>query len=96
VEKIIFSKHAKQQMLERGALEREVITMKISYDPEVDAAYIRLKEGRYEVSTQRLTEDIAVNYAPDGSVIGIEILYASKYLVKHNKPQIKLENLQPA
>ena len=70
--------------------------MKISYDPKVDAAYIRLKEGKFEVTTQRLTEDIAVNYAPDGSVIGIEILDASKYLLKHKQPQIELENLQPA
>lgn len=70
--------------------------MKISYDPEVDAAYIRLKEGRFEVTTQRLTEDIAINYAPNGSVVGIEILDARKYLLKHKRPQIELENLQPA
>lgn len=70
--------------------------MKISYDPKVDAAYIRLKEGKFEVITQRLTEEIAINYAPDGSVVGIEILDASKYLLKHKRPQIELENLQPA
>lgn len=70
--------------------------MKISYDPRVDAAYIRLKEGKFEVTTHRLTEEIAINYAPDGSVVGIEILDASKYLLKHKRPQIELENLQPA
>ncbi len=70
--------------------------MKISYDSEVDAAYIRLKEGKFEVTTQRLTEEIAINYAGDGSVVGIEILDASKYLFKHKRPQVKLENLQPA
>lgn len=70
--------------------------MKISYDKKVDAAYIRLKNGKFEVTTQRLTEDIAIDYAPDGSVVGIEILDASKYLLKHKRPQIELENLQPA
>lgn len=69
--------------------------MKITYDPTVDAAYIRLKEGKYEVTTHRLTEEIAINYAPNGSVVGIEILDASKYLLKHKRPQIQLENLQP-
>ena len=69
--------------------------MKISYDPKVDAAYICLKKGKFEVTTQRLTEDIAINYAPDGSVVGIEILDVSKYLPKHKQPQIELENLQP-
>lgn len=70
--------------------------MKISYDPKVDAAYIRFKRGKFQVTTQRLTEDVAVNYGPDGSVVGIEILDASRYLVKHHRPQIELENLQPA
>ena len=69
--------------------------MKISYDPRVDAAYIRLKSGRFQVTTHRLTEDVAVNFAPDGSVVGIEVLDASKYLVKHRRPQVELENLQP-
>ncbi|MBI3311977.1 MAG: DUF2283 domain-containing protein, partial [Candidatus Omnitrophica bacterium] len=44
----------------------------------------------------RLTEDVAVNYAPDGSIVGIEVLDASKYLLKRRRPQIELENLQPA
>jgi uncharacterized protein YuzE len=70
--------------------------MKITYDPKVDAAYIRLKEGKFQVITQRLTDEIAVNYAPDGSVVGIEILDASNYLFKHKHPQVQLENLQPA
>lgn len=70
--------------------------MKIIYDSKVDAAYIRLKEGRYQVTTQRLSEDIAVNYASDGSVVGIEILEAKKYILKHKQPRIELVNLQPA
>lgn len=70
--------------------------MKITYDSQVDAAYIRLKRGKYQVTTQRLTEDIAVDYAPNGSIVGIEVLDASKYLVKHRRPQVELENLQPA
>ena len=70
--------------------------MKITYDPHVDAVYIRFKPGKVEVTTQRLSEDVAVNYAPDGSVVGIELLDASKYVVKHRRPQVELENLQPA
>lgn len=70
--------------------------MKITYDPQVDAAYIRFKKGRFQVTTQRLTEDVAVNFAPDGSIVGIEILDASKYLLKHRRPQVELENLQAA
>ena len=35
--------------------------MKITYDPEVDAAYISFKKGRTEVTTIHLTEDIAID-----------------------------------
>ncbi len=70
--------------------------MKISYDSTVNAAYILLKQGRYEVTTHRLTEDVAVNFAPDGSVVGIEVLDASKYLLKRRRPQVELENLYAA
>ena len=67
----------------------------IRYDPEADAAYIRFKKGKFQITTQRLSEDIAIDYAPDGTVVGIEILEASKYLLKHKQPQVELENLQP-
>lgn len=70
--------------------------MKITYDPDVNAAYIRFKAGRFQVTTQRLTDDVAVNYAADGSVVGIEVLDASKYLVKRRRAQIELENVIPA
>ena len=70
--------------------------MKISYDQQADAAYIRFRKGRFQVTTQRLTEDIAIDYAPDGKVVGIEILDASKYVLDHKLPRVELENLQPA
>ncbi len=70
--------------------------MKITYDSKVDAAYIRFTTRKVEVTVQRLTEDIAVNYAPDGSIVGIEVLDASRYLGRHRIPQVELENLQPA
>lgn len=35
--------------------------MKIKYDAEVDAAYISFKKGPTEVTTIRLTEDIAID-----------------------------------
>ena len=69
--------------------------MKLSYDPVVDAAYIRLEEGSFQVTTHELSEDVMINYAPDGRVVGIEILSASKHLFGNKKtPQVILENIQ--
>lgn len=71
--------------------------MKIRYDPTVDAAYIFFQEGRAQVSTVRLTEDIAVDFGPGEEVYGIEILDASKHLgLKPDTPSITLENLKAA
>ena len=52
--------------------------MKITYDREVDALYIRFKETT--VTTKHLTEGIAADYDSDGRLAGIEILDAVKRL----------------
>ena len=71
--------------------------MKIKYDSKVDAAYISFKKGSMQVTTMRLTEDIAVDFGPKEEIVGIEILDASKHLgLERREPKVKLENLQPA
>jgi uncharacterized protein YuzE len=68
--------------------------MRISYDPEVDALYIRFLDERVEVTTHRLTEDVAVNYAPDGRIVGVEVLDASEYAFPSRaEPKVVVENL---
>jgi len=52
--------------------------MKITYDREVDALYIRFKET--SVTTKHLEEGIAADYDADGRLAGIEILDAVKRL----------------
>ena len=52
--------------------------MKITYDREVDALYIRFKEAT--VTTKHLGEGIAADYDADGHLAGIEILDAKKRL----------------
>ena len=48
--------------------------MKITYDREVDALYIRFKETT--VTTEHLAEGIAVDYDAHGHLVGIEIFDA--------------------
>lgn len=67
--------------------------MKISYDPEVDALYIRLIEGKYECRTLRLNEDVALNIGPDEKLVGIEILDAKEVLGSGDLPNLIVENL---
>ena len=68
--------------------------MKIKYDPKVDAAYISFKKKTVEVTTMRITEDIAIDFGPSEDIVGIEILDASKHLeLSPKNPKIELENL---
>ena len=50
--------------------------MTISYDSEVDALYIRFLEAT--VTTEHVAEGIALDFAADGRIAGIEILDARK------------------
>lgn len=71
--------------------------MKIKYDPKVDAAYISFKESIIQVTTMRITEDIAIDFGPHEEIVGIEILDASEHLnIVKESPKIELENLIPA
>jgi YD repeat-containing protein len=50
--------------------------MRITYDPTVDALYIRFEEGT--VTTKHLAEGIAADYDARGRLAGIEIIDAIK------------------
>lgn len=52
--------------------------MRITYDSEVDALYIRFVETT--VTTKHIAEGIAVDYDADGHLVGIEILDSVKRL----------------
>ncbi|MCY3955544.1 MAG: DUF2283 domain-containing protein [Nitrospira sp.] len=52
--------------------------MKVSFDREVDALYIRFKETT--VTTKHLDDGIALDYDAAGRLAGIEILDAMKRL----------------
>jgi uncharacterized protein YuzE len=67
--------------------------MRISYDPEIDALYIRLIEGPQECRTLRLSDEIALNLGPGETLVGIEILDAKETLGKGELPRVVLENV---
>ena len=67
--------------------------MKISYDPEVDALYIRLIEGKHECRTVRLSEEVALNIGEGEKLVGIEVLDAREVLGSGKVPAIMLDGL---
>ena len=70
--------------------------MKITYDPTVDALYIRLVEGQVQCEVIRLNDRVAVNIGPGEQVVGIEVLDASEVLEGLEERKVYLENLTAA
>jgi len=69
--------------------------MKVTYDKTVDAAYIQFSRRSASVTTQRLSEDIAVNYDRNSNIVGIEVLSASEHLFSSSKnPTVEIGKLQ--
>ncbi len=70
--------------------------MRISYDKEVDALYIRLVEGDHQCRTLRLSDEVSLNLGPGEMLVGIEVLDARKLLGQGGLPSVIVDNLPVA
>lgn len=61
--------------------------MNIRYDKIVDALYIDLAKGSYDVS-KKITDSIVVDLTKAGKVLGIEILDASENIQSFDPKQL--------
>jgi uncharacterized protein YuzE len=57
--------------------------MKLTYDPRYNVAYIR---------SIRLSDELIVDIAPDGTVYGIELLNANEQLRRDNGSELVVVN----
>ncbi len=67
--------------------------MRITYDPDADALYIRLVDGEHECRTVRLNDEIALNIGMGEVLVGVEVLDAKDVLGAGEVPTVLLENL---
>jgi uncharacterized protein YuzE len=54
--------------------------VRLSYDPRYNIAYLRLQEKTAQVETIRISDELNVDLAPDGTVYGIELLNVNSQL----------------
>jgi uncharacterized protein YuzE len=66
--------------------------MKLTYDPKHNIAYIRLHEKKEAIETIRLSDEMNVDIAPDGTVYGIELLNANEQLRIEDGPKLIIVN----
>jgi uncharacterized protein YuzE len=66
--------------------------MRFTYDPRYNIAYIRFHEKRAEVETIRLSDELIVDMAPDGTIYGIELLNANEQLRREDMGRLLVIN----
>ncbi len=66
--------------------------MKLTYDPRYNIAYIRLHEKPSEVETVRISEELNIDMAPDGTIYGIELLNANEQLKREDHGKLVIVN----
>ncbi len=66
--------------------------MKLTYDPEHNIAYLRLREAGAQVQTVTLSDEVNVDLAPGGTLYGIELLNADAQLSNGGKNLFEVLN----
>ena len=66
--------------------------MKLTYDSRYNIAYIRLHEKVGEVETIKISDELNIDIAPDGTIYGIELLNANEQLRKEDAGRLLVVN----
>lgn len=56
--------------------------MKLSYDSKANIAYVRFHEKHGTVTTLKISDEVNIDLAADGSIYGIELLNANAQLAE--------------
>ncbi len=66
--------------------------MRFTYDPKANIAYIRFKEKGSEVEAIRISDELVVDMASDGTVYGIELMNAAEQLKREDMGKLLVTN----
>ena len=68
--------------------------MKFTYDPRYNVGYIRFKDKKTDAESIKLSEELVVDLAPDGTVYGIELLNANEQMQRDDTGEFRVINEQ--
>ncbi|MEW6082989.1 MAG: DUF2283 domain-containing protein [Chloroflexota bacterium] len=66
--------------------------MQFTYDPRYNIAYIRFQEKGPEVEAIRVSDELVVDIAPDGTIYGIELLNANEQMRREDAGELVVVN----
>jgi uncharacterized protein YuzE len=66
--------------------------VKFTYDPRHNIAYICFREKLSDVDSVRISDELVVDMAPDGTLYGIELLNANDQLRRDETEKLLIVN----
>ena len=66
--------------------------MKFTYDHRYNIAYIRFREKHDEIDSVRISDELVVDMAPDGTLYGIELLNPNEQLRRDETEKLLIIN----
>jgi uncharacterized protein YuzE len=66
--------------------------MKFSYDPRYNVGYIHFKNKKPDAESIKLSDELVIDLAPDGTVYGIELLNANDQMQRDDTGEFRVIN----
>ena len=66
--------------------------MKFTYDPRYNVGYIRFQDKKGDAESIKLSEELIVDLAPDGTVYGIELLNSNEQIQRDDTGEFRVIN----
>jgi uncharacterized protein YuzE len=66
--------------------------VKFTYDPRYNIAYIRFREKHGDIDSVRISDELVVDMAPDGTLYGIELLNPNEQLRRDETEKLLIIN----
>jgi uncharacterized protein YuzE len=66
--------------------------VRFTYDPRYNVAYIRFQEKGADVEAIRVSDELIVDIAPDGTIYGIELLNANEQVRRDDAGELIVIN----
>ncbi len=58
--------------------------MKFTYDPKYNIAYLKFQEKSTGVQTLKISDELNIDLASDGTIYGIELLNANEQIIRQD------------
>ncbi len=59
--------------------------MRFTYDPKYNIAYLKFQEKSAEDQTLKISDELNIDLASDGTIYGIELLNANEQIIRQDE-----------